>query len=161
MEKGLLKGKKVLIVDDEPDVLETLEELLSDCNLRKASSFEAAKELLEKEHFDIAVLDIMGVDGYKLLEIAKGKKVIPVMLTAHALSIENTIQSYKRGAALYVPKDKMTNITDYLEEVLHAIKAGKSTWWRWLEHFESYYEKKFESDWKNKDQAFWKSFPYT
>jgi DNA-binding NtrC family response regulator len=159
MGKGLLDGKKVLIVDDEPDVLDTLEELLSDCNLQKASTFEEAEALLDKEHFDIAVLDIMGVDGYKLLEIAKARKVIPVMLTAHALSPEHTISSYKRGAALYVPKDKIANLPDYLEDVLQAIKAGKSTWWRWLERFASYYDKKFESEWKTKDKDFWKNFP--
>jgi len=161
MEKSLLKGKKVLIVDDEPDILETLEELLSECDLKKASAFEEAKALLEKEPFDIAVLDIMGVDGYKLLDIAKERKVIPVMLTAHALSPEHTMRSYKRGAALYVPKDRIANITDYLEDVLQAIKAGKSTWWRWLDRFESYYDKKFESEWKNKDKEFWRTFPYT
>jgi len=161
MEKSLLEGKKVLIVDDEPDILETLEELLSDCNLQKASTFEEAKALLEKETFDIAVLDIMGVDGYKLLDIAKEKKIIPVMLTAHALSPDHTIRSYKRGAALYVPKDKISNIPEYLEDVLQAIKAGKSTWWRWLERFESYYDKKFESEWKSKGKDFWKTFPYT
>jgi len=161
MEKSLLKGKKVLIVDDEPDVLETLAELLSDCDLRQASTFEQAKELLEKETFDIAVLDIMGVDGYTLLDIAKNRKVVPVMLTAHALSPDHTMRSYKRGAALYVPKDKIANISDYLEDVLQAIKAGKNTWWRWLERFESYYDKKFEQEWKKKDKDFWRSFPYT
>lgn len=161
MENTLLNGKKILIVDDEPDVLETLEDLLSDCVIQKASTFEEAKALLEKEQFDIAILDIMGVDGYRLLDIAKQKKVIPVMLTAHALSPDHTMRSYKRGAAIYVPKDKIANITDYLEDVLQAIKAGKSTWWRWLERFESYYDKKFESEWKSKDKDFWKSFPYT
>ncbi|MBN2467695.1 MAG: response regulator [Deltaproteobacteria bacterium] len=161
MEKSLLDGKRVLIVDDEPDILETLEELLSDCKLQKASSFEQAKAFLEKEQFDIAILDIMGVDGYKLLEIAKEKKVIPVMLTAHALSPEHTMQSYNRGAALYVPKDKIANISDYLEDVLQATKTQKNTWWRWLDRFESYYDKKFQSDWKSKDKDFWKSFPYT
>jgi CheY-like chemotaxis protein len=161
VENTLLNGKKILIVDDEPDVLETLEDLLSDCVIQKASTFEEAKALLEKEQFDIAVLDIMGVDGYRLLDIAKQKKVIPVMLTAHALSPDHTMRSYRRGAAIYVPKDKIANITDYLEDVLQAIKAGKSTWWRWLERFESYYDKKFESEWKSKDKDFWKSFPYT
>jgi DNA-binding NtrC family response regulator len=161
MEKTLLNGKKVLLVDDEPDVLETLEELLDQCKLKTASNFEEAKALLETESFDIAVLDIMGVDGYKLLDIAKERKIIPVMLTAHALSPDHTMRSYKRGAALYVPKDKIADIPKYLEDVLQAIQAGKSTWWRWLERFESYYDKKFESEWKSKDKDFWKTFPYT
>ena len=159
MSENLLKGKTVLIVDDERDVLETLEDLLDMCEVVKASAFEEAKLALETQALDIAVLDIMGVDGYKLLEIARNRKVIPVMLTAHALSPDHTISSYKRGAALYVPKDKIGNIAEYLDDVLEAIKAGKSTWWRWLDKFESYYNKKFETKWKTKDKDFWRSFP--
>ena len=69
-EKTLLDGKRVLIVDDEPDVLDSLEELLSMCDVSRATSFEAAKALLETKPFDLAVLDIMGVQGYKLLDLA-------------------------------------------------------------------------------------------
>ncbi len=161
MKKGLLDNKKVLMVDDEPDVLATLRDLLPMCDVTEATTFEQAKELLEMQVFDIAILDIMGVDGYKLLEIAKKRRVIPVMLTAHGLSPEHTIRSYKRGAALYVPKDRMVHITTYLEDILEALDRGKSTWWRWIERFESYYDKKFEADWKSKDKDFWRSFPYT
>ena len=103
--KSLLDGKKILIVDDEPDVLDTLEDLLSTCKVVKATSFEEAKKQLETQSFDMAVLDIMGVNGYELLEIAVAKKVTAVMLTAHALSPEDTIKSFKGGAAFYVPKD--------------------------------------------------------
>lgn len=66
---------------------------------------------MEAEHFDNAILDIMGVDGYTLLQMAIEKKVIPVMLTAHALSVEGTVKSFKKGVASYVPKEKMANIT--------------------------------------------------
>ena len=158
--KNRLEGKRILIVDDEPDVLETLVDLLDICDVVKASTFEEGKTALENQSFDIAILDIMGVEGYSLLDIAKEKKIIPVMLTAHALSPEHTIKSYKRGAALYVPKDKIANIADYLEDVLEAISRNKSTWWRWLERFASYYDEKFEKDWQWKDKDFWKSFPY-
>ncbi len=159
-EKERLTGKRVLIVDDEPDVLETLEEALSMCEVVKASTFEAAKALLEGEVFDIAVLDIMGVDGYKLLEVAKKAGVIPVMLTAHALSPEHTVKSYKEGAASYVPKDEMSNITVYLNDILEAEEKGKSLWWRWLERLGSYYNKQFGIDWQKHDKSFWDYFGY-
>jgi DNA-binding response OmpR family regulator len=58
---NLLEGKKILIVDDEQDVLDTLEELLSMCEITKATNFEEAKTAIEKGDFDMAVLDIMGV----------------------------------------------------------------------------------------------------
>ncbi len=47
---------------------------------------DETKKLLDYEHFDMAILDIMGVEGFELLEIAREKEVIAVMLTAHALS---------------------------------------------------------------------------
>ena len=70
-EQRLLTGKRILIVDDEPDILETLKDLLSLCTVIEASSFDEAKNLLESEYFDLAVLDIMGVEGYKLLEVRR------------------------------------------------------------------------------------------
>lgn len=159
-EKSLINGKRVLIVDDEPDVLESLEELLPMCYVEKASSFDEARELLEAQYFDIAILDIMGVEGYKLLEIAKEKKVIAVMLTAHAFSPEDTVKSYKGGAALYVPKEGMAEITTFLNDVLEAKEKGKSFWWRWLNRFASLYDRKFGPNWRDSDKEFWEKFDY-
>jgi len=157
--KNLLKGKRVLIVDDEPDILETLVGLLPMCEVSKALSFAEAQRLLESEKFDIAILDIMGVDGYKLLEIATKKKVIAVMLTAHALSPDNTIRSFQEGAASYIPKDEMVRIETFLNDVLEAKEKGESSWWRWLDRLGSYYEKKFGREWQEKDKEFWRNFP--
>jgi DNA-binding response OmpR family regulator len=78
----LLEGKRILIVDDEPDVLDSLEDLLPMCVVTKASTFDQAKALLEDQYFDMAILDIMGVEGYELLKICNEKRVIGVMLTA-------------------------------------------------------------------------------
>jgi DNA-binding response OmpR family regulator len=137
-KEGLLKGKKILIVDDEPDVLDTLEDLLSMCQVVKAGSFEEAKKQLKTQSFDMAVLDIMGVNGYELLEIAVAKKVTAVMLTAHALSPEDTIKSFKGGAAFYVPKDKIADMENILTNVLEAKKKGKSTWIPFMGWAEAY-----------------------
>lgn len=158
--KDRLEGKKILIVDDEPDILETLSELLSMCQVVGAATFEEAKRHLETEHFDIAILDIMGVDGYKLLEVANQRKVIAVMLTAHALSVKDTVKSFKEGAASYVPKEEMINITTFLNDILEAQEKGKSPVWRWFERLASYYDKRFGPDWKEEDKEFWEKFRY-
>ena len=150
-----LSGKRILLVDDEPDVLETLEELLSDCDTVGATTYEEAKDLLETQSFDMAILDIMGVDGFSLLDISVKRKVIAIMLTAHALSPENTLKSYKEGAALYVPKDEITNITTYLEDVLEAKEKGKSPWWRWFDRFAAYYDRKFGPRWQVPKRDIW------
>ena len=159
-EKDILEGKRILIVDDEPDVLDTLEELLSMCDLEKAAGFEEAKELMEKSHFDMAILDIMGVNGYELLEIANGKKIPAVMLTAHALTPDNIVKSFKEGAAFYVPKDEMVNITTFLKDILEAKKKGKSSWWRWYDRLADFCDKKLGPNWQHEDKEFWEKFKY-
>ncbi len=158
-EEVFLQGKKILLVDDEPDILEVLEELLPDCNVAKAATFEAAKELLENNDFDIAILDIMGVDGYTLLEIANRNDVLAVMLTAHALSPENVVRSFKGGAASYLPKEEMNNIRVFLNDILEARKKGKHLWWRWFDRLDSYCDEKFGNDWKDGNKEFWEKFP--
>ena len=92
-ETKILEGKKLLIVDDEPDVVETIKELLDMCNIDAAADFETGEKLLNQNKYDIAVLDIMGVNGYELLEIANKKGVPALMLTAHALSPDNFAKS--------------------------------------------------------------------
>jgi DNA-binding NtrC family response regulator len=159
-ERKLLDGKRVLIVDDEPDVLETLDDLLSMCNVVRASNFKAAKDYLETEYFDLTILDIMGVEGYELLEIANQRKVTAVMLTAHALSPDNVVKSYKEGAASYLPKEEMVNIVSFLEDILEAQEKGKSTWVRWYDRMGSFFEKKFGPDWQNDEKEFWEKFPF-
>ena len=159
-QKDLLGGKRILIVDDEPDVLETLEEFLTMCDVTKATTFEKAKNLLETRDFDLAILDIMGVKGYELLEVATKKNIIAVMLTAHALTPDSIVKSYKKGAAYFIPKEEMSRITEFLNAILDAKAKGKSTWLNWLEMLtDAYWVKRFGPDWKNKDKAFWENFP--
>ena len=157
-DEKLLEGKKILIVDDEPDILEMLEELLFVCDVVRATSFQEAKKELETRHFDMAVLDIMGVGGYQLLEIAKGKNIPAVMLTAHALSPEDTVKSFKEGAASYVPKDRIVDIQAYLADILKPKKKGKNARWLWLKKLGAYYDQKFGPDWKRSDEKFWEKF---
>jgi DNA-binding NtrC family response regulator len=159
-KKDLLDGKRILIVDDEPDILETLEGLLHMCEVIKATSFDEANNLLETQDFDLAILDIMGVKGYQLLELANKRNVIAVMLTAHALTPDNIVESYKKGAAYFIPKEEMARIGAFLNDILQAKKKGENTWMNWLERLtDAYWEKKFGPDWKNKDKEFWENFP--
>jgi DNA-binding NtrC family response regulator len=154
----LLRGKRVLVVDDEADVLELLEQILSLCRVVKANTFEKAKELLSTEYFDIAILDIMGVDGYKLLEIANQRNMIAVMLTAHALSPQHLMKSIKKGAASYVPKEKLYEIPAFLSDILEARQLGKHFWWRWYDRLGSFFERRFGPDWQKEDKDFWSKF---
>jgi len=149
-EDSRLDGKRILIVDDEADVLDVLEDLLAMCDLERASTFEEAKRKLETRHFDIAILDIMGVKGYELLKVANENNVIGVMLTAHALTPDNIERSFQEGAASFVPKEKIGSITVFLNDILEAREKGKSLWWRWLDRLADYWEERFGPDWLEK-----------
>ncbi len=122
--------------------------LLSDCDVVKAGSFEEAKKCFETQSFDMAVLDIMGVNGYELLDIAVAKKVTAVMLTAHALSPEDTMKSFRGGAAFYVPKDKIAEMPAILANILDLKSKGKSTWMPFVGWAEAYYNAKFGPKWE-------------
>jgi DNA-binding NtrC family response regulator len=155
-----LENKRILIVDDEPDVLDSLEELLDMCTVVRAQSFEEADRLLKEESFDIAILDIMGVDGYQLLETANKKEIVTVMLTAHALSPDNIKKSYLGGACSYIPKEEMINIESFLLDVLKAKKEGKNPWTSWYARLANFCEKKFGKDWDKDEKEFWEKMTY-
>jgi len=155
----LLNGKRILIVDDEPDVLEVLEELLTNCELVKAATFDEAKPLLETRDFDLAILDIMGVNGYRLLEVAKKRGIPAVMLTAHAFTPDNLVKSIKGGAASYIPKEEISRIKEFLTDVLKACREGRNPWEPWEEKLpSSYFEKRWGAAWRDTDKEFWETF---
>ena len=158
--ESLLEGKKVLIVDDEADVLDTLEDLLDMCQVTTAASFEAAKEILQSHHFDFAVLDIMGVDGYELLDLANLRNIPAVMLTAHAVSPDHVVRSFKSGAAAYIPKEKMSEITTFLTDILEAKQQGKHPWWRWYDRLSGFCERNFGKKWKEEHKDFIDKIPF-
>lgn len=155
--KKILRGKRVLIVDDEEDIVDFLTELLDMCKIDRAFTFEQAKELLENNFYHMAVLDIMGVRGYELLEIANKKNIPALMLTAHALSKENLKKSFEKGASYYVPKDEMSKVDIFLADILEAQEKKKNVWIKWYERLSSFCDRRFGPNWKDEDPEFWDS----
>ncbi len=153
----ILKNKKILVVDDEKDVLDFLSELLEVSDVESASSYEEARELLETRPYDAAVLDIMGVRGYELLELARSRGIPVLMLTAHALSQDSLKTSFEKGAYYYVPKDEMGKIDIYIADVLDALEKNKNVWTRWYERLSKFCDKRFGENWRDEDPEFWKS----
>ena len=151
MKESILNHKKLLLVDDETDVLQVLEEeILNSCpdsKIDKATNFESAADLLKTRDYDIVVLDIMGVRGFDLLDIAVSENLKVVMLTANALTPKSLKKSYNKGAMSYLPKNKLGEIVPFLEDVLRYDR--KSLWKRLAERHEELYTEDFKSiDWK-------------
>jgi DNA-binding response OmpR family regulator len=154
----ILEGKKVLVVDDEADIRETLEELLDMCEVDTAGTFEEAVAQLKSTLYDVAVLDIMGVQGYDLLKITSRLGIPALMLTAHALTPDNLKHSIEQGADAYVPKDKMMDITLYVADVLNARKEGKQSRVTWFSLLKPAFDKLFGEGWRKEDKDFWDEF---
>jgi CheY-like chemotaxis protein len=153
--RKVLPGKRVLVVDDEEDILQLVTELLEMCKIDTASTYEQAKELLEKNFYHIAILDIMGVRGYDLLDIAKKRDIPALMLTAHALTKEDLKISAEKGASFYAPKDEINKIDVFVADVLEAKEKNKNVWAKWYERLSGFCDKRFGKNWRDQDQEFW------
>ena len=68
LKEEALKGKIILVVDDEPDVLEIVSETLDMCIVHKAKDFDTGLQYLLSYTYDAVILDIMGVNGFELLK---------------------------------------------------------------------------------------------
>ena len=144
--KKILEGKKLLIVDDEQDVTETLKDLLDMCTIDTAADFQTAEKLLNQNKYDVAVLDIMGVKGYDLLKIANKNGIPALMLTAHALSPDDFGKSLSGGANAYIPKEKMTEIAVFVTDLIKA-QRGDEKPYKWFSRLKSFFEWQFGKDW--------------
>ncbi|MFN8165925.1 MAG: response regulator [Bacteroidia bacterium] len=113
---------KILIVDDDPNILMSLEFLMnkSGYEVRVARNGKEAIEIVNKEIPDLVLLDIMmpDVDGYAICKHIKGtaklKHILVVFLSAKTK--ESDIQKgYSMGASLYVTKPFSTR--DLMKEI--------------------------------------------
>ncbi|GAB4342536.1 MAG: sigma-54 dependent transcriptional regulator [Calditrichia bacterium] len=114
-----MKGKKILIVDDELSVRSSLQEWFLEDGFRveTASSGEEALEKMHGGPYDIVLLDIKmpGMDGITLQK--KINKIDPhaiiIIMTAYA-SVETAVDAIKSGAFDYVTKpfdpDELSNL---------------------------------------------------
>jgi CheY-like chemotaxis protein len=160
MKESILNGKRILAVDDEPDVLTVLEEEIGEacpnCKIDKATTYEEAVKKIESQNYDVVILDIMGVRGFDLLDAAVKRKLRVAMLTAHALSPEALKLSFDKKARAYLPKEKLGEIVPFLEDVLtYEYLPG---WKRLMGKLKSFFDAKFESDWEKKTGMNWQEW---
>ena len=128
---------RVLVVDDEDDFRETFVKRLGkrDLDVTGVESGEKALELLDKQLFDVVILDVKmpGMDGVDALREMKIKRPLMevIMLTGHA-SVESGIEGMKLGAFDYIMKpadldellDKMRKA--YEKKAIHEEKIRQA-----------------------------------
>ncbi|MCX8030562.1 MAG: sigma-54 dependent transcriptional regulator [Thermodesulfovibrionales bacterium] len=114
---------KILIVDDEKDICNALEFILSRENyeVKVATSGEKAIQMINKENYDVVITDLkMGkIDGMEVLKHTK--QVSPdtavIIITAFG-SIESAVEAMKTGANDYIIKPF------YNEEIILTVKKN-------------------------------------
>jgi len=161
MAESILNGKSILAVDDEPDILDVLEEEVLEyapnCNIEKVTTYQEATKKLESESFDAVILDIMGVRGFDLLEQSVKRNFPTAMLTAHSLNPESLKRSIEMGAYAYLPKEKIDEIVPFLEDILES-SDGSTVWGRLMNKLDGYFSSRWGELWKKSEEKFWKDF---
>ncbi|HEC35322.1 MAG TPA: response regulator [Anaerolineae bacterium] len=101
---------KILVVDDDPEILDLMELILSRENFTVLKAVGGAEglRLATEEHPDLVLLDIMmpDIDGYEVLEKIKERQIPTrvIMVTAYFGSLLNVIRFIRAGACNYILK---------------------------------------------------------
>ena len=108
---GLIARKTILVVDDTPDILKLMSDLLRDTyRVKLANSGEKALKAVEGDNPpDLILLDIMmpGMSGYEVFQKLKANSTthhIPVIFLTAMESIEDEQKGLQMGASDYITK---------------------------------------------------------
>ena len=157
-DQSLLKGKHILAVDDEEDILETIEDILDESVIDMARDYENGSKKIKAGKYDLVILDIMGVRGLQLLEESVEQGFPTVMLTAHGLNPETLMESIQKGAISYLPKTKLSELDELLDEILGAFNRNESTCALLLEKLWADFERHWGPGWQERDPEAWSEF---
>ena len=124
---------KILVVDDEHSILETLQMFLEEKGLQVFTADTGEKGLLlfEQEHPQIVILDIRLPDGNGL-DVLKSmmEQQVPskiIMITAFQ-DMETTIMAMKRGAFDYIHKPlDIDQVEQAVDRAVHILKIDRDT----------------------------------
>jgi len=117
--------KKILVVDDEPDILELIKDILkSKYDVYTAKNVKEAVSILEKVKIDLIILDIMmpQIDGWDFLWMIRGSekyREIPVIIVTARADAEDKLIGLKEGVKDYIVKPFLPNeLINRVEEIL-------------------------------------------
>jgi DNA-binding response OmpR family regulator len=145
----ILNGKRILAVDDEFDILEIVAEELSMCHVSIAADFGAAVSLIAGGNWDLVILDIMGVDGFALLQQCTAEGIPACMLTAHAISTDSLNKALRMGAVSFLPKEELGRLPELVAEILDNLSHGRSHWKRLFERMGDYFKTRLGITWED------------
>src|SRR5690606_25378351 len=99
---------KILVVDDDPDLLSVIEFALQQAGFLvvKASDGEAALRAFEREHPDLALLDVNmpKLSGFELAQKLREHSSIPIMMLTVRGEENDVVRALSLGADDYLTK---------------------------------------------------------
>lgn len=99
---------KILIVDDEPQIVELLQIYLEMQGYQTAGAYDGAKalELWRQNEFDMVLTDIMmpQVDGYDLVEKIRNESNVPILFLTAKTDLADRVKGLQIGADDYILK---------------------------------------------------------
>ena len=117
-----MEKKKIMIVDDEPDLREILQFNLENAGYEvvAVASAEAALEICDR-NVDLILLDVMmeGMSGFKMAEILRKERhdTVPIIFLTARSAENDLLTGFSAGGDDYIPKPFSIN------EVLARVKA--------------------------------------
>ncbi|MGD9817311.1 MAG: response regulator [Desulfomonilaceae bacterium] len=146
---GINRRKKILAVDDEPDILEVIKEQLPDFQVVTAGNFDLALNHILNDDFDLVILDIMGVKGFALLEECRKRNLPAAMLTAHAINIDSLNRSVRLGAVSFIPKDELARLPNFIDEIFESLDKPQKHWPALFKRLGPYFRERLGIVWED------------
>ncbi len=128
MKKAMSYVPRVLIIDDEPNICDSLKILLTrqGYDVFAASCGKDGLELLDENNLDLLLLDMVmpDMDGFQVLDYLHRQKneILTIVITGNA-SIESAVQALKRGAYDYLKKP--FEYEELLKRVVNALNQKR------------------------------------
>jgi len=155
MKKTILKGKGILAVNNERNILVFLADEAENYGviLDLARSCREAMQKMACLSYDLAILDAMDAGCLDLLALAVGNDIPVVMLTAHTMTPEALHQSIEIGARAFLSKRRLGQIMPFLEDVFTL--SSRPLWRKNFEMVAGYFGKTYGSGWCRAESNFW------
>jgi CheY-like chemotaxis protein len=113
------KRKKILIVDDEPDILKTASFILDKAGYDVVTAGDGTEAIaaVKKEKFDLILLDVVmpGVDGFSFLKMIRsdpGTKDVPILVVSGRPGMAGTFMSFGADGFIVKPMDPVTLVAE-------------------------------------------------
>lgn len=116
--------KKILIIDDEKNLLKVLSDFLTRNGFQVQTAQEGGKgiDLYQKEHFDVVVLDLKlpDIDGVELLkELQKINSLLKVVVLTGYSEVKTYLATMESGACEYMSKPvDLELFKDVIDQIL-------------------------------------------